>query len=168
MSCEVTNELKIFLEVTQVIFWFTLLLVVLADQISKWLVVSNFYLGESIQILGSWLHFTYIINNGAAFGIFAGKMWMFILLSLFIAGGIIYYLFAYRPPWGIQLFTGLIVGGAIGNLIDRLSRTGVVDFIDLGWWPVFNIADSAVCCGAILLLIHSFFQDRKEVRNGTD
>ena len=150
------------------VFWFTLLLVVVADQVSKWLVVSNFYLGESIELLGSWLNFTYVCNTGAAFGLLAGKTWVFILLTLIIAGGILYYFFTYRPPLVLQLALGSVTGGALGNLIDRLSRAGVVDFIDLGWWPVFNIADSAVCCGAILLLIHSFFLDRKEVHNGTD
>lgn len=149
-------------------FWLTALGVIIVDQASKWLVVSHFHLGESVAVFKTWLHFTYVVNIGAAFGILPGGFWLFVLFTLIVLGGILYYHLVYHPPVMLQVITGLIAGGALGNFIDRVFRDGVVDFIDLGWWPVFNIADSAVFCGAIALLIFTISKDQKEVSNGSN
>ena len=148
------------------VFWLTSLLVVIADQVSKYLVVSRFYFGESIEVFGSWLHFTFVRNTGAAFGILSGRLWFFVVFTLIVLVGIIYYCIATKPPAVVQLLLGLIAGGAMGNFIDRLFKPGVVDFIDLGWWPVFNLADSAITCGAVLFILYNYFIDKKKADDG--
>ena len=155
--------------------------IVLSDQLTKYIVKSSMYLYESINLLGDFLRFTYIENPGMAFGIqFQNKFW-FTVLSILAAGIVVFYLFRMPNERFIFRFSlALILGGAIGNLIDRLSFGKVVDFIDVEFfdislpsfefliisfpgydmtrWPVFNIADSAVTCGMILLTWMVFTQ----------
>ncbi len=144
------------------VLWITVGVVIL-DQITKLWVKSRFYYGESIDVVGSVLKFTYIENPGMAFGIrFAGP-WFFTIFSA-IASVIIFVLL-YRMRH--EALTGrialsLVLGGAIGNLIDRSLYGRVVDFIDVGIgttrWPVFNLADSAVTVGMILLIALMIFE----------
>jgi signal peptidase II len=148
------------------VFWITALLVFIADQITKYAIVSSFALGESVAVISKGLHFTYVINTGAAFGILPGGFWFFIVFTAIVLAGIVYYQVVYRPKAMMQAIFGLIAGGALGNFTDRLFRAGVVDFIDLGWWPVFNLADSAICCGAVALLIFTIREERKEAADG--
>jgi signal peptidase II len=119
-------------------------------------------LHQSIAIVDNFVHLTYLRNTGAAFGFLAGdrsvpRMAIFILISLIAIGCIVYLLKNLRPGRNTATFSlSLILGGAIGNLIDRLRLGEVIDFIDLHWhrlhWPAFNIADSAITIGVILLL----------------
>jgi signal peptidase II len=132
------------------------------DQITKWLIILNFSLGERLTVFQPWLHFTYVTNTGAAFGIFPGRAWFFVAFSFIIIAGIVFYNCFYRPALNMRITTALITGGAAGNLIDRLFRSEVVDFIDLGWWPVFNVADSAIFCGAAGLLFFTFIKNKNE------
>lgn len=134
------------------------IIVVSVDQASKYLIQQMMDLNTSILVLGDLLRLTYIRNPGAAFGIMIGNRYFFLVLSLLACGVMIYYF--YKMPaserWG-RLALTLILGGAVGNLIDRIRYSEVTDFIDVGFgayrWPVFNVADIAVTVGVILLFI---------------
>lgn len=132
------------------------LLVVLLDQISKLLVLAYMYEGHVVLIKGV-LNFTYVENRGMAFGMLADHRWMFIVLSVVGIGLMGFYLFRYVKNWLPRVGLGLIVGGGIGNMIDRIRLGFVVDFIDFCafdfWVWVFNIADAAVCVGAALFVL---------------
>ena len=131
-------------------------LVLALDQATKVLAASHLLLGQPVPILGRVVRLTLVHNTGAAFGLFPGSRLPFILISV-LAIAVVLYLFArdaYRSLVN-RLLLGCILGGALGNLVDRVRWGMVVDFIDVGWgalrWPVFNVADSAVTLGVILL-----------------
>lgn len=147
-------------------FWLTLIAVLVSDQISKWWVVTNFLLGESRNIIDGVLFLTYVQNRGAAFGIMQGQSWFFLLCAMLVIIGMIIFYIKYPVERFISLSMALIVGGAIGNLIDRWRYGFVVDFFDLGWWPVFNIADIGIVCGSICLLVFLFLKEEKEGKDG--
>lgn len=129
------------------------LAVVILDQFSKYIVVENMALGESIPIIEEVFHLTYILNPGAAFGMFAHNRLFFIAIAVVVIGIIIW---ARREilesPWEVKAGCGLFLGGAIGNLIDRARQGLVIDFFDFRIWPVFNIADIAICIGVGLII----------------
>lgn len=132
------------------------LFVALIDQTVKWLIVESFVLGESRTVIPGFFNLTLVHNTGGAFGLMARKTWLFIVLSIFTMGFLIWYYRRYRHKIGWVVWpVGLVLGGAIGNLIDRLRLGYVVDFLDVyvkGWhWPAFNIADSAICVGLLVL-----------------
>lgn len=110
--------------------------------------------GTSIPLLGSWLSFTFVKNTGVAFGMFRGIPHFFTITSVLISiGAILFYRFQLPNDrlW-VQLSLGLIVGGAIGNIIDRLRLSFVIDFVHVSWFPgIFNVADSAITVGVIML-----------------
>ena len=129
------------------------LAVVILDQFSKYIVVENMALGESIPIIEEVFHLSYILNPGAAFGMFAHNRLFFIAIAVVVIGIIIW---ARREilasPWEVKAGCGLFLGGAIGNLIDRARQGLVIDFFDFRIWPVFNIADIAICIGVGLII----------------
>lgn len=129
------------------------LAVVILDQFSKYIVMENMALGESIPIIEEVFHLTYILNPGAAFGMFAHNRLFFIAIAVVVIGIIIW---ARREilasPWEVKAGCGLFLGGAIGNLIDRARQGLVIDFFDFRIWPVFNIADIAICIGVGLII----------------
>ena len=129
------------------------LAVVILDQFSKYIVVENMALGESIPIIEEVFHLTYILTPGAAFGMFAHNRLFFIAIAVVVIGIIIW---ARREilasPWEVKAGCGLFLGGAIGNLIDRARQGLVIDFFDFRIWPVFNIADIAICIGVGLII----------------
>ncbi|CEP69486.1 Peptidase A8, signal peptidase II [Moorella glycerini] len=122
------------------------------DQLSKYIIRANFRPNESLPVINSVFHLTYVNNPGAAFGLLAYKTPVFIGVTLLVA---VIILVAYRflPPGRIllRLALALMLGGALGNLIDRLRFGYVVDFLDFRIWPVFNLADMAIVSGVILL-----------------
>jgi signal peptidase II len=140
--------------------------VVVVDQVTKALVVSNLREGESRRVIGSVLSWTLQRNPGSAFGLFRHFPVVFTVLAALIALAIVV-----RGPRARDRLTaaalGLVLGGAVGNLVDRIARPPgvfrgrVIDFIDFHWWPVFNLADSAVVIGAALLLIASYRTERR-------
>lgn len=141
------------------------------DLFTKLLVQQNLHLYESVSVLGDFFRLTYIHNPGAAFGLHVGPYSRFIFLGLACVA-LVVLIFMYRQTDAgdrLRLFAiGAIAGGALGNVVDRVrSAEGVVDFLDFGFgnlrWPVFNLADSAVTVGAILLLASLWVEDRRRV-----
>lgn len=128
--------------------------VVVLDQLSKYLVASTMDVGQSISLIKDFLSITYVRNPGAAFGMLPYRTVFLIIVTLFVMGLIIYF---YRVlPAGytlLRLGMALQLGGALGNLIDRVRNVSVVDFIDLKFFPpVFNLADMSIVIGVILFL----------------
>ncbi|RMF69802.1 MAG: signal peptidase II [Calditrichaeota bacterium] len=131
--------------------------VVALDQISKWSVKLFFEYGQPHRLIGDWVRLTYIENPGMAFGIQVGGQKFFTVFAIVATAIIFVYIVRARgEKMPIRLALALILGGAIGNLIDRLLYGKVVDFVDLGVgstrWPIFNLADSAVTIGMIILI----------------
>lgn len=128
-------------------------LVVIIDQLTKYFVVSNFYLGESIPVIQDIFHWTYILNPGAAFGMLEGSRWFFVFIAVLVGLGIFYFRKELqKESLMIQFGTALFAGGAVGNLIDRIILGKVIDFFDFRIWPIFNVADIAICVGVGLIL----------------
>jgi signal peptidase II len=108
-----------------------------------------------------WL--THVHNTGAAFGMLAGWGWAFIVVSVAVLAVIGWAALVARPESGVvRLGLALVAGGAAGNLIDRVLAGGVTDFIDVGWWPVFNVADIALDCGVALIVGWLLFGQARE------
>ena len=137
-----------------IIVFSTALLIVILDQLTKFLIKQNFQLNQSIPIIKNVLHLTYITNTGSAFGLFKGLNIFFILFSIIIIVAIFYFTRKIKKnEKALQFSIGLLLGGTIGNLIDRLFYGSVIDFIDFRIWPVFNVADSAVTISIVLLIV---------------
>jgi len=129
------------------------LIVVLLDQLTKFLIKQNLQLTQSIPIMKNILHLTYVTNNGSAFGLFKGFNLIFVIFSVIAVFVVSYFINRVKEnEKALQFAVGLLLGGTIGNLIDRLIFGHVIDFIDLRIWPVFNVADSAVTISIILLI----------------
>jgi len=153
-------------------------IVVILDQLTKLWIRDNFSLFESRNIIGNFLRFSYVENPGIAFGIRLGSMKVMVtLISIAIALYLTFILYNSSKLVAIEkLSLSLILGGAVGNLIDRIliyipnsTYGGVVDFIDLGFshhrWYIFNIADSAVTIGIICYLFYSTFIENKQIQD---
>lgn len=143
------------------------LLLIIIDQLTKWLVVKNMELGESITIIEDFLYLTSHRNRGAAWGILEGQMWFFYIITVIVIVGIIYYMQKGKKEGALFKWAlSLMLAGAIGNFIDRVLRQEVVDFIHtfpFGYnFPIFNIADSSLVIGVALLIIHMFLEEKKE------
>ncbi len=137
--------------------------IILADQLSKWLIVSNLALGQSIPILGIF-KITYVQNTGAAFSILTNGTFFLIILTVIFLAVIIY---CWSKPFmdRYKLAAAVIIGGTLGNFIDRIFRGYVVDFFNFTYFPVFNIADMALCCGVGLIILQIFL-DKDGGENG--
>ena len=144
------------------------ILIILADQAVKAWVTSTFTPGQTLPMLPPVLHLTYEQNTGAAFGLFRGYLFICIFFSAVVISWILWSALrgntvAKLLEWG----AALILGGAVGNLIDRVRLGYVIDFIDLRVWPVFNIADSAITVGVGLVILHSFLEGRSAAADGS-
>ncbi len=151
------------------LFWILItVVVVIFDQVTKWLAVKYLIPVGTFPIIEDALHLTYLENPGAAFGMMKNNRWVFLIISTLAIIGIIVYLIRFAPKNKLcQLSLAFILGGGIGNMIDRLALGYVVDFIDFRLinFAVFNVADSFVCIGAALLIIYVLFIDGKENKN---
>jgi signal peptidase II len=128
--------------------------VLILDQISKNLILTNLHAGQSIPLIEGVFHLTFLQNTGIAFSLFQHSNTFFLILSACIILGLIYALIQTPSTEKLtQSLLGVIIGGALGNLTDRLFLGYVVDFIDFRIWPVFNIADSGVTLGVIGLIL---------------
>lgn len=132
------------------------------DLLTKTIVVATMTPGRPIYLIGDWARLSLIRNPGAAFSMATGMTWLLTLVAAAVVIGVIRIGRTLRSlPWAIGL--GMVLGGALGNLVDRLFRAPgplqghVVDFVAVGWWPVFNVADSSIVCGAILLVALTVF-----------
>ena len=140
---------------------------VLADQISKTIVVRTMSLYETVPVIQNFFHFTYITNDGMAFGIdFPFGYYIFSGVSILLTLFLFWYLWSVRNDFiMIRLGLAMIIAGAIGNLIDRLQLGEVIDFLDfmIGdfHWYIFNLADSYVTIGMILILIDGIILEKK-------
>ncbi len=143
-------------------FWSVLAAVIALDQISKYWVISNFFAGESKTIIEGFFFLTYVQNRGAAFGIMQGQSYFFLICGTVVISGMIFYYLKYPVERFVSLSMALIAGGACGNLLDRWRYGFVVDFFDLGWWPVFNIADMGIVCGSIALVLYLFMKEEEK------
>ncbi|EKU50392.1 signal peptidase II [Staphylococcus massiliensis] len=136
----------------------TILVILILDQITKFIVSSSMKIGDSFSVIPGFLHITSHRNDGAAWGILSGKMWFFYIVTLAVLVFLIVFFIKegkYKP--GMQLALSLLFAGALGNFIDRIIHGEVVDFIDtyiFGYdFPIFNVADSSLTIGVILILI---------------
>ena len=137
--------------------WFVACLTIGLDQLAKFAIRSCLHPTQSIPVIPSVLHLTYVQNTGAAFGLFRGHPGVFLLLSVVVAAWIVLELVRRRPhARSTEVGLALILGGAIGNVVDRLRFGYVIDFLDVRVWPVFNLADSAITIGVALLLLGQF------------
>ncbi len=145
-------------------------IVVVLDQWTKWLVRENIEFGA--QWLPAWLSWlspyariVHWYNSGAAFGLFQNGNLIFTILAFIVIGAILYYYpFVQNEDWTLKLAMGLQLAGAAGNLVDRLMMGKVTDFISIGTFPVFNVADSSITIGVIVLLLGVWIKERKEKR----
>jgi signal peptidase II len=134
--------------------------VIVADQLSKAWIVAEFPFGEPVEVLGAWLRVWYVANSGALFGLFRDQALLFAILSLGVIGLIIWFHgHAVRGNgWLATVALGLLLGGAVGNLVDRVRFGHVVDFLDMGFpggWRFYtwNVADAAITISILLLLV---------------
>lgn len=136
---------------------------ILVDQAIKFLVVAYMKLGESIPVLAGIFHITYIENPGAAFGLFANQRVIFIVAAaLVIVAACLMYRRLMSEKVIVRWGVALLLGGAAGNLIDRVRIGCVIDFLDFRIWPVFNIADIGICIGVTLLMYALLYDNEKE------
>lgn len=137
----------------RVLFAVTAVLVFIADRLSKGLVAANIEFGREVTAIPGLVWLTNTRNSGAAFGIGRSGSLLFLVASAVVAAAILWYVARNRLGTGSLVLLGLILGGTIGNGYDRLFHGGeVTDFIALHWWPIFNLADSAISVGVVLLL----------------
>lgn len=156
--------------------WLLLSLLVIAlDQLTKHVALAALQPYESHEVIPGLLNWTLAFNPGAAFSFLAGadgwQRWFFTALAIGVSAGLAVWLSRLqRGDWRNAMPLALIIGGALGNLVDRLRFGHVVDFIDVYWnsahWPAFNIADSAICIGAVALALFSFAGGKEQAKRG--
>lgn len=136
-------------------------IILILDQISKFIICRVILPGSSFPVIKNIFHLTYVQNKGAAFGLFPNQTLFFISITLLTIFLILFFHQRLSKKGGpLSWALGLILGGALGNLIDRIRLKAVIDFLDFSLkghhWPSFNIADSAITIGAIILLFSAF------------
>lgn len=148
--------------------WSTFIIILIAlDQLTKFLIVKSLEVGESRKVISNFLYITSHRNQGAAWGILQGKMWLFYIVTIVVL--VILFMFFKNEGYGrpdVQLGLSLLIAGSIGNFIDRLFRGEVVDFVDTYIFsynfPIFNVADAALTIGVIVLIIVILFEGKEE------
>jgi len=145
--------------------------IVALDQWTKWLVRTNIpagasWLPDSLQWLSPYARIVHWYNTGAAFGIFQGGGMVFTVLAFIVIGAILFYFPQVdKSDWTLRLAMSMQLGGAIGNLTDRLTMGHVTDFISIGSFAVFNVADASISVGAAVLLFGVWMMERAEKKN---
>lgn len=150
-------------------FYGIALFVILLDQWSKWLIVKNMEIGERIMIWDPYFAILSHRNRGAAWGMLEGKMMFFTIVTIIVIAAVIYFFHKEaKGKYPLQIGLMLLLGGAIGNFIDRLFRGEVVDFVSVlipginYYFPIFNIADAALTFAVIILIIGMWIDERKQ------
>jgi signal peptidase II len=152
-----------------VILLLTALAILAADQLTKALVVANLAVGEKARLLGDLVQVWHAQNRGAAFSLFQGGTVLFLIVSVLSIGMVAYFHHSLRDrsPW-LHVVLGIILGGTLGNFIDRLRQGYVTDWLSVGIgdtrWPTFNVADSSVVIGIGVVVVYLFLTspDRRE------
>lgn len=142
-----------------------IVLCIAADQLTKICAAANLKEISTLPIIDNIFHFTYVENRGAAFGMLADHRWVFMILSVVGIAAIFIYLTVTKPKsWWMRLALCFIVGGGVGNMIDRIARGYVIDFIDCRFidFYVFNVADSFVCVGCAMFIIAVIIDEVRE------
>lgn len=139
--------------------------VLVIDQLTKFVVRHTLDVSESVPVIASVLHITHVRNPGAAFGLLPNQQLLFFAVSGAAISFVITYWLRARPSeWPLVVALGLLLGGASGNLIDRITLGTVTDFLDLRFWPVFNVADSSIVIGLALIVLTMLLGGRDERR----
>ena len=143
--------------------------VVAVDQVTKYLVRSRLVLGETwapIPAIGDWLRVVHWTNTGAAFGLFPSGGLIFTVVAIAVTGAILYYYPRIPAGHGLLRFALILqLSGALGNLADRLFHATVTDFVAVGQFPVFNVADASISVGVALLVVSMWLDERQEARH---
>ncbi len=150
-----------------VLWCITAVILIGIDQLTKFLIVNNFELYESINIIPELFNFTYVQNTGAAFSILKEHTWILSILSVAFCIGLLIFMFLKKPKSKfLRICLVMIFAGAFGNAIDRLFLGYVVDFIETAFmdFPVFNFADILITVGAVLLIVFELFFEREETK----
>ena len=142
------------------VFYGIIILILILDQITKWLISSNMNLGQAWPEDGIF-RIVYVLNTGSAFGMFQGFTGLLTIVS-FVGIILIGYLFFRSEDQSgfYKLGLAMILSGALGNLIDRIVNGAVVDFLSVGWWPVFNLADSSISVGMVIFIFSILFLNK--------
>jgi signal peptidase II len=154
---EASSRSAVILAVTAVVLY-------VADQVTKALVVANLEVGERVSVIGDVVQLWHVRNTGAAFSLFEGMTWLFIPVHVLAVIMVIYFhrQFRDRGPW-IHVVLGAIMAGGLGNLTDRVRLGSVVDFVSVGIgdlrWPTFNVADPSLVIGILILVAYLTFAD---------
>lgn len=147
------------------IIWIALSLgITIADQLIKYLVLNNIASTDTITVIPKVLQLVFVKNTGAAFSLFSGKTYVLSLVSIAVCVFVLWYLIKKKTQNRLlSVSLGMVLGGAAGNLIDRVFRNYVIDYAELCFvrFPVFNLADVAITVGAVLLMIYVIFFDNK-------
>lgn len=144
--------------------------VFILDQFVKFIIMSIFTYQETVFVIPKFLYFTYVKNTGGAWSIFSNSVWFLLIIGIICVIGLGYYIYK-KDKFSLLevIYLGLIIGGILGNFIDRLFRSGVIDYIGLVfgdyYFPVFNIADICIVGGAFLLMIDSLRSDQDGIRS---
>ncbi|MEX2247527.1 MAG: signal peptidase II [Dehalococcoidia bacterium] len=139
--------------------------IVALDQLTKWLVRSNLEYGEAWPDSGGFVRIVHVVNSGAAFGMLQGQTTFLIATSLLgLLAILLYYVYPPMEHGLIRVALGMQLGGAAGNLIDRVRMGEVTDFIDVGRFPTFNVADSSISISIAAVLIFFLLQEQEEMR----
>ena len=154
-----------------ILYILLVLILVIADQISKLVVAGSFSDTTCVTVIPYMFDFVLVKNTGAAFSIFSGKTFILGIVSvLFCIALAVYWIKSKPKSTFMNVSMSLLFGGAFGNAIDRLFRGSVIDFIKTTFmeFPVFNVADIGITCGAILLMIYFVFIDKDDTKDGKD
>lgn len=151
------------------IYYGVALLIIALDQWTKWLVLKNMELGERISVIDPYLGWLSHRNRGAAWGMLEGQMWLFAVITVAVIIGILYYFHKHAKGQALfQLSLMILLGGAVGNFIDRMYRGEVVDFVDVLIpvinydFPIFNVADAALTIGVVLMIIYIIYDEKQQ------
>lgn len=154
----------------------TMVLVLPLDQVTKAFITARFKLYESVTVIENFFNITYVRNKGAAFGILSDSVYripFFLTVTAVAVVGLLWYLLRTREdsPW-LHTALSLILSGALGNLIDRIRFGEVIDFLDVHWyqhhWPAFNVADSAITIGVVLMLLDMWRHEHRSRHSRKD
>ena len=153
------------------IYYVIALIAILVDQATKYVIASQMELGEKISVIGDFFMITSHRNRGAAFGILQDQRWFFIVVTTIVVIGLVWYINKVRTMPGklLPIALSLVLGGAIGNFIDRVLYGEVVDFLMFNFgsytFPIFNIADSCIVIGVGLIILDTLFEMKREKAN---